>query len=299
MVGDPRGIVVIRSLVHDGVSYRSPDDTSYTRSDLVYSRNGVDLQVADIARIRGRWPSFELYFADPAHDIVYRLSGRAGHAHWVPDHIYSNLYSYVVFPDFSFAGTITVRGEEHEVSGIGGLDHVNGRNVASPSSPGVGFWHYDPVTWEGGFVSNALYFLGERGEVVVSSGVTTMPDRGYHPCERFSIEYLDVALGGANSGIGDGHQPVPRAWHARLEGSHGVLDYVARAIDVTSPDGSPVTEANVLFEAEGVFRSAAGSETALRGRGYNEFMGGALDPSTGSMPSSDRPADDGALVDSL
>lgn len=277
MVGDSREVVVIRSLIHDGVSYRSPDDTSFTRADVVYSRAGLDVQVADVARLRGTWPNFELHFVDPVYDVVYDLAGRAGYAHWVPDHVYSSAYSYVVFPDFSFDGTITVKGAVHRVSGIGALDHVNGRNVPSPTSPGVGFWHYDPVTWDIGAVSNALYFMGGSGGAAVSAGVMTLPDGGYHPSPRCSIEYLEIADGQANSGIGRGCQPVPRAWRVRLEAAHGDLEYVARAIEVVAPDGRPLKEANALFEATGVFSSTEGARVDLRGRGYSEFMGGSMD----------------------
>ena len=277
MVGDSREILVIRSLIHEGTSYRSPDDSSYTRADVVYSRAALDVQVADVARIRGRWPDFELFFVDPLHDIVYDLRGRAGYAHWVPDHVYSTAYSYVVLPDFSFDGTITLKGTTHQVSGVGALDHVNGRNVASPTSPGVGFWHYDPIAWDGGTVSNALYYVGTAGEVVVGSGVTTLPDGGYHPGPRCSIEYVEIAEGCGNSGIGSGRQPVPRVWRGRLETAHGELEYVARAVDVVAPDGSAVTEANALFEATGVFTSSEGARIDVRGRGYSEYMGGSVD----------------------
>lgn len=277
MVGDPRGVVVIRSVIHEGISYRSPDASSYTRADVVYSRAGLDVQVADVARIRGRWPNFELFFVDPVHDIVYELAGSAGYAHWVPDHVYSTTYSYVVFPDFSFEGTITLKGMTHHVSGVGALDHVNGRNVASPTSPGVGFWHYDPIAWDGGAVSNALYFVGNAGEVVVGAGVTTLPDGGYHPSPRCSIEYLEVAEGQGNSGIRPERQSVPRVWRGRLEALHGTLEYVARAADVLAPDGAAVTEANALFEAIGVFSSIGGGKIDVRGRGYGEFIGGSTD----------------------
>jgi hypothetical protein len=279
MIGDTRGIVVIRSLIHDGVSYRAPDVTSYTRADMVYSRSGLDVQVADVARIRGTWPDFELYFYDPTHDITYELSGRAGCVHWVPDHVYSNLYSYLVLPDFAFTGTITLKGVQHQVAGMGGLDHVNGRNVTSPSSPGVGFWHYDPIAWDDGTVSNSLYFEGANGQVVIGSGMTTAPDRDYHP-GSFAIDYLEVTDGAANSGLGAMRQPVPRVWRGRLDCGHGTLEYVARAVNVTDPGGAALTEANSLFEAEGVFRSGGAGERAMRGRGYNEFMGGTLDLST-------------------
>ena len=159
----------------------------------------------------------------------------------------------------------------------GAFDHVNGRNVASPTSPGVGFWHYDPVMWEGGGVSNILYFVGSAGEVVVGTGVTTVPDGAYHPAPRCSVEHLEIADGGPNSGVGEGIQAVPRKWRARLAAPHGTLEYVAQAVPVRAPSGRAVTEANSLFDAVGAFTGSDGAATELRGRGYGEFMGGSVD----------------------
>ena len=137
--GDPYRLFVIAASISDGISYRLLDDTSYTRSDVIYSRQGLDLQVADVVRVRGSWPYFELYFGDKRHDIVYELEGRARYAHWIPDDVQrGTMYNYVCFPDFAFHGTITVRGTGHQVSGVGGFDHVVARNIGSRSSPGVG-----------------------------------------------------------------------------------------------------------------------------------------------------------------
>ena len=94
--GDPYRLFVINACICDGVSYRVLDDSSYTRSDVIYSRSGLDLQVGQVVRVRGTWPYFELYFKDEVHDIVYELEGRAGYAHWIPDHIQrGTMYNYV------------------------------------------------------------------------------------------------------------------------------------------------------------------------------------------------------------
>ena len=202
------------------------------------------------------------------------------YAHWVPDHVYSTMYSYVVFPEFAFHGTITFQGMAHDVSGIGAFDHVNGRNVASPTSPGVGFWHYDPVMWEGGGVSNILYFVGSAGQVVVGTGVTTVPDGAYHPAPRCSVEHLEIADGGPNSGVGEGAQAVPRKWASPARGS-------ARHARIRGPGraGSRAVRrcrdgGELALLSGGRLRGSDGAASELRGRGYGEFMGGSVDISS-------------------
>jgi hypothetical protein len=278
--GDPHAVLVIAAVICDGISYRWTDSESYTRSDLIYSRVGLDLQVADVIRIRGEWPYFELYFRDPVHDIVYELDGRAGYVHWVPDHIQANnLYSYVCFPDYAFGGTITVKGTEHRVEGLGGFDHVACRTRGSTRSPGVGFWHYDPIMWEGGHVSNGLFYLGRKGEPYIKNGMMTLPDGGYHPADRFEIEYLELGEGTANAGTSGQPQIVPRRWRARMEARHGVLTYETTPMEVTDPSGAVIIEPNVVFQAEGEFKSRTGGTIPMVGKGHNEYMGSALDPS--------------------
>ncbi len=278
--GDPDRLFAITSVVCDGVSYRWLDDTSYSRRDLLYARQGLDLQVADIVRVRGAFPYFEMYFRDPMHDITYELEGRAGYVHWVPDHVQrDNLYAYVCFPDFVFRGAITVEGTVHDVRGTGGFDHVAARTVGSTSSPGVGFWHYDPILWDGGHVSNGLFYLGRTGEPYIRSGVMTVPDGGYHPAERFTIEYLELGEGTANAGSSGPAQVVPRRWRATMEAAHGTLTYTTTPLAVRAPDGTRLVEPNVVFAAEGEFRSRTGEVTRLTGKGHNEYMGAAFDPS--------------------
>jgi hypothetical protein len=241
---------------------------------------GLDLQVADVVRIRGTWPYFELYFRDTVHDIVYELEGRARYVHWIPDHIQRRtMYNYVCFPDFSFRGNITVRGTEHRVGGVGGLDHVVARNVSSRSSPGVGFYHYDPIHWGNGLISNGLYYLGAKGEPYIIQGVMTLPDGEYHPATRFAIDYLEFGEGTANSGAPGGPQTVPRRWRATMEAAHGVLTYTTAPMEVRDPMGRVIVEPNVVFRAEGEFRGHDGKAIKLVGKGHNEYIGAAFNPS--------------------
>jgi len=185
----------------------------------------------------------------------------------------------VCFPDFAFQGTITVRGAEHRVRGVGGLDHVVARNVGSRSSPGVGFWHYDPVHWRDGLVSNGLYYLGVNGEPYITQRVMTLPDGEYHPAARFAIDYLELGEGTANAGASGGPQVVPRRWRATMEAAHGVLTYTTVPMEVRDPKAQALVEPNVVFRAEGEFRGRDGKVIKLIGNGYNEYMGAAFDPS--------------------
>jgi len=277
-VRDPYKNFVITSVICDGKSYRSLDDTSYTRGDIIYSRQGLDLQVADVVRVRGSWPYIEMYFLDKRYEITYELEGRAGYVNWLPDHIFTHgLYSYVCFPDFRFHGTITVKGVQHRVEGVGGFDHITGRCVGSPSCPGVGYWHYDPILWSDGHISNGLFFLGRDGTPYCRTGVMTLPDGGYHP-SKFTVEYLELGEGTANAGSGGPPQTVPRRWRARMEGSHGTLTYTTTPMEVSDPSGARLIEPNVVFHAAGEFRGRSGEVLKLTGKGFNEFMGAALKP---------------------
>ena len=152
------------------------------------------------------------------------------------------------------------------------------RNIGSPSSPGVGFWHYDPVLWSDGHVSNGLFYLGRQGEPYIQSGVMTVPDGGYHPAERFTIDYLEWAKAQRTL--------APRARLKSSRGAGGPRSRRARhpyvfdhAHAVRDPNGSPLIEPNVVFLAEGEFRSRTGEVLHLTGKGHNEYMGAAFDPS--------------------
>lgn len=107
----------------------------------------------------------------------------------------------------------------------------------------------------------------------------TVPDGRYHPAERFTIEYLELGEGTANAGSSGPPQVVPRRWRATMEADHGTLTYETRPMPVRAPDGTPLIEPNVVFVAEGEFRSRTGEVTRLAGKGHNEYMGAAFDPS--------------------
>jgi len=279
--GDPGKVWIVTSLICNNNSYRSFDFTSYKRADAVYCRQGLDLQVSDAARIKGSWPYFEMYFNDKEYDIIYEIAGYAGHAHWVPDHVSTTMtYAYLLFPDFKFSGTITIKGEIFNIKGIGSLDHVFGRNINNPSGAIIGFWHADPIMWEDKYASNGLYYLDDMGHPYIKAGVMTVPDGGYHPAQDFEIEYLEFATGTSYSGLEAGSQVVPRKWRAKMQSSHGTLTYETEPIKVFDPNnGFALIEPCVLSNVYGEFRTNDGRVMKLAGKCYNEYEGGKLDPS--------------------
>jgi hypothetical protein len=281
LTGDPDKIWIVTSVICNNKSYRSFDFTSYRRSDAIYSRQGLDLQVADVARVRGNWPHFELYFKDKEYDIVYEIEGYAGYAHWVPDHVSTTMaYSYLLFPDFKLAGTIIIKGEIFTIEGIGSLDHVFGRNINNPSGPVIGFWHADPVMWDDMYISNGLFYLDDKAKPYIASGVMTLPDGGYHPAKSFKIKYLDFAKGTSFSGGEVDSQIIPRRWRATMESNHGILTYETVPVDIFDPkSGFKLIEPCMLSTVSGEFRSNNGKVIQLKGKCYNEYESGTIDPS--------------------
>jgi len=281
LTGDPGKIWIVTSLIYNNKSYRSFDFNSYKRSDAIYSRQGLDLQVKDVARVRGSWPHFEMYFKDKEYGIVYEIEGYAGYAHWVPDHVSTTMaYAYLLFPDFKFFGAISIKGESFNIKGVGSLDHVFGRNISNPSGTVIGFWHADPIMWEDKYASNGLYYLDDKGNPYIKSGVMTVPDGGYHPANNFEIEYLEFAKGNSYTGLEADSQIVPRKWRAKMESSHGILTYETEPIQIFDPkSGAELIEPCVLSNISGEFRSNDGKAMRLTGKCYNEYEGGNLGPS--------------------
>jgi len=273
---DVRGTVVICSVIVDGVSYRWHDNSSYTRDDVIYLRDAFDVQIANVGRIKGTWPEYSMLFHDPVNDVTVDIVGQARHVVWVPDHFYTTqLHSYALLPDYSFTGTVTVKGTRYSVAGTGGLDHLVGRFQGSPSKARVGYWHYDPIVWDNGLVSAGLSHIDVDGVPVVSSGFSSLPDCGWHPSDNFHVWFHKTLNGTANAGSVGASQPVPREWSARMRMSHGELVYVARARDAVDPEGKALVEPNVVFDAVGEFTGNDGHVQRLVGRGHNEYMGGA------------------------
>ncbi len=280
LTGDPNKIFIVTSLIYDNKSYRTLDFSTYTRSDVIYSRNGLDIQIADVVRLRGSWPYFEMYYFDKEHNIVYEIKGSATYAHWVPDHIQKNmLYSYLLFPDYNFSGTVTLNGDTHDIKGIGSFDHVNGRNINNLNGPGVGFWHADPIMWNDKYISNGIYYLDDNGNPYIKSGIMTLPDGGYHPANSFEIEYLEISEGIDYTGKEKTEKFAPRKWRAKMEADHGTLTYETTPIEVYDPkDNKKLIEPCVLSDIKGEFIGRDGKIIKLTGKGYNEFVRGDINP---------------------
>lgn len=64
-----------------------------------------------------------------------------------------------------------------------------------------------------------------------------------------------------------------------MEAAHGVLTYTTVPMEVRDPMGRVIIEPNAVFRAEGDFRSHDGKVIKFIGKGHNEYMGAAFDPS--------------------
>jgi hypothetical protein len=87
-----------------------------------------------------------------------------------------------------------------------------------------------------------------------------------------------MAEGTANAGSSGPTQLCPRSWRATLEGDHGSLVYTTEAVPVRDPTGAVLVEPNVVYRAVGRFTSRSGETLELRGKGFNEYMGGSRHP---------------------
>lgn len=65
-----------------------------------------------------------------------------------------------------------------------------------------------------------------------------------------------------------------------MKSNHGTLTYETKPIQVFDPvTGAKLIEPCVLSDVSGEFRSVDGKVIKLKGKCYNEYEGGVLDPS--------------------
>jgi hypothetical protein len=95
----------------------------------------------------------------------------------------------------------------------------------------------------------------------------------------FAIDYLELGEGTANAGASGGPQVVPRRWKATMEAAHGTLTYTTEPMEVRDTKGQALIEPNLVFRAEGEFKSRDGKVIKLVGKGHNEYMGAGFNPS--------------------
>ena len=64
-----------------------------------------------------------------------------------------------------------------------------------------------------------------------------------------------------------------------MEAAHGTLTYTTVPMGVRDTRGQVLIEPNLVFRAEGEFKGRDGKVIKLVGKGHNEYMGAAFDPS--------------------
>jgi hypothetical protein len=95
----------------------------------------------------------------------------------------------------------------------------------------------------------------------------------------FEVQYLEIGRGTSYSGLEAGSQIAPRRWRAKMRSEHGILSYETKPVKVFSPEsGAESVEPCVLSVVQGQFEDNNGKIIRLKGKCYNEYESGVLDP---------------------
>ncbi|MGW8178681.1 MAG: hypothetical protein ACWGQW_07955, partial [bacterium] len=143
--GDPGNVLCVIDLINEEDSVSFSTDV-LRRSEISQSYEDTDILFGKLGRFRGNWPNLKFEMVEPENEIRLDFDLQGNHVHWWPDiTLPGTYYRQYVCPDMELSGTITVKGKSHPVKGMGAFDRPFGRLVKSPTSRGVGYWHYDVI----------------------------------------------------------------------------------------------------------------------------------------------------------
>jgi hypothetical protein len=222
--GDPNSVRYHLELIteQESISY----SVNLSRLDVSSSPSEFDIIVGLLGRIRGSWPRFELEMTDPDHELSVNLRFGAKTVHWWPDIVMPRTtYRQYVLPDTEVKGTISLRGQIFEVSGLGAFDRPFGRLVSSPTSRGIGYWHYDVIMWDEEFTTVSWLVSDRDGQPTIAYGMGSLGQgqSNLSLFEHFELEYLEFEERGQG-------RRMPRKWRGTLSGEDGHLVYTVNAI---------------------------------------------------------------------
>jgi hypothetical protein len=164
-------------------------------------------------------------------------------------------------------GTIAIEGQSHTVKGMGAFDRPFGRLVKSPTSRGVGYWHYDVISWEDHSTTLSWLVTGLAGDTVFKYGMGNFGRPELLLFEDLDIEYLDFES--REEGV-----ELPRRWKAILSGEDGRLEYEVEGLgqkyDPTTPNESFLMP-SLILSCRGTLTTPDGEERTLKGVGLPEY----------------------------
>jgi hypothetical protein len=265
--GDPGNVLCVIELINveDSVSFSTD---ALRRSEISQSNENIDILFGDLGRFRGEWPDIKFQMTEPENGIRLDFDLRGNNVHWWPDlALPGTYYRQYVCPDMELTGTITLDGQSHSVKGMGAFDRPFGRLVKSPTSRGVGFWHYDVIMWEDRSTALSWLVTDLSGEKILNYGMGNFHRSELLLFEHFQIEYLEFESRGEGG-------MLPRRWKATLSGEDGRLDYEVEALgqkyDSSKPHESFLMPSPVL-SCKGGLTTTEGEQLMLKGIGLPEY----------------------------
>jgi len=272
--GDPGNVLCVIDLINEDDSISFSTD-AIRRHEISQSPEGTDILFGQLGRFRANWPSLRFQMVEPGNDIRLDFELRGKTVHWWPDLVLpGTYYRQFVCPDMELGGTIMVAGQTYSVTGMGAFDRPFGRLVKSPTSRGIGYWHYDVIAWEDRTTTLSWLVTDLAGETVLNYGMGNIGQSELLLFEDFDIEYLEF------EGRGEGIH-LPRKWRAVLSGEDGRLDYQVEALGQEFDPGNPRESfllPSLILSCRGTLTTPHGDELTLKGMGLPEYHVAHLGP---------------------
>jgi len=243
------------------------------RTDLAIRREQLLVSVKDWGEISGQWPEYRVRMRDPAEEMEVSLSCTARHLLWWAD--LPGLFTYVAaFGDFH--GTVSLRGREHPVTGMGTFEHGFARApfaydrllqpvrwVQKLHRFTLMHYHYNLLIGEDGWHGGIMLAQGVGIDFRKLGGIY-LPDGRFVRLDHLEIVYAEMET------IDPHPVPFPKRWvvWARAEG--GTLEYTAIR---ESP--AAVIASHMLyfdFRFTGTYREPGNGDSPLAGHGYGEYV---------------------------
>lgn len=246
------------------------------RTDLAIRRDQLLVVVKDWGEIGGEWPHYRVQMRDPTADIEVALTYSGRGLVWWAD--LPQIFTYVAaFGELR--GTLTIRGQEYALSGLGSFEHGFARkpfNFDGLLQPlrllqklrpfTLIHYHYNLLVGTDGFCGGMMLAQGVGIDFRNLGGIY-FPDGRFCRLTDITVEYvvMEEPAGQSLAAV-----PVPKRWRVTARAEGNTFEYVATR---ESPPAMVAT--NMVygdFRYEGLFREAGGQAHHLVGHGYGEYV---------------------------